>query len=102
MDFTILIIVLLLILLILAKIYDFKLKHLKEFAENEELKYNDIIKKYPSNLEEYLLNEIGKLKKLLEDYDIQISQKQEDLQKLNEEYSIKEEEYLNNIKNCKE
>lgn len=42
---------LLLILLILAKIYDFKLKHLKEFAENEELKYNDIIKKYPSNLE---------------------------------------------------
>lgn len=51
MEFIILIIVLLLILLSLAKIYDVKLKYLKEFAENEELKYNDIIKRYPSNIE---------------------------------------------------
>ena len=78
-------------------------KCLVEEKLNIILKNNqDLAEEYPSNLEEYLLNEIGKLKKLLEDYDSQIFQKQEDLQKLNEEYSIKEEEYLNNIKNCKE
>ena len=75
-------------------------KCLVEEKLNIILKNNqDLAEEYPSNLEEYLLNEIGKLKKLLEDYDSQIFQKQEDLQKLNEEYSIKEVEYLNNIKN---
>ena len=51
MEFIVLIMVLLLILLILAKIYDVKLKYLKEFAEKEEEKFNKIVKKYPSNIE---------------------------------------------------
>ena len=51
MEFIVLIMVLLLILLILAKTYDVKLKYLKEFAEKEEEKFNEIVKKYPSNIE---------------------------------------------------
>ena len=59
----------------------------------------DLSEEYSSNIEEYLLNEINKLKKLLEDYDFQIAEKQKSLQKLNEEYLIKEKQYSNNIKN---
>jgi len=62
----------------------------------------DLSDEYSSNIEEYLLNEINKLKKLLEDYDIQIAEKKETLQKLNEEYLIKEEQYSKNIKNIKD
>ena len=76
-------------------------KCLVEEKLNIILKNNqDLAEECAGNLEEYLLNEIDKLKKLIEDYDIQISQKKEVLEKLNEEYSIKEEECLNNIKNC--
>jgi hypothetical protein len=63
---------------------------------------NNYSTKSEKNRHEYLLNEINKLKKLLEDYDIQIAEKQETLQKLNEEYLIKEEQYSKNIKNIKD
>ena len=62
----------------------------------------DLTEECSNNLEEYLLKEINKLKKLLEDYDIQIAEKQELLQKLSVEYSIKEEQYSNYLKNVKE
>ena len=62
----------------------------------------DLIEESSSNLEEYLLNEINKLQQLIEDYDIQISEKNEKLSKLNEEYSIKAEEYSKNNKEFKE
>ena len=62
----------------------------------------DLNEEYSSNLEEYLLNEINKLKKLLEDYDCQISEKSETLKKLNNEYKIKEEQFSNYMNNIKE
>ena len=62
----------------------------------------DLNEEYSSNLEEYLLNEINKLKKLLEDYDCQISEKYETLKKLNNEYKIKEEQFSNYMNNIKE
>ena len=62
----------------------------------------DLNEEYSSNLEEYLLNEINKLKKLLEDYDCQISEKSETLKKLNNEYKIKEEQFSNYMDNIKE
>ena len=62
----------------------------------------DLNEEYSSNLEEYLLTEINKLNKLLEDYDSQISEKSVTLKKLNDEYKIKEEEFSNYIKSLKE
>ena len=62
----------------------------------------DLNEDYSNNLEEYLLTEINKLNKLLEDYDSQISEKSVTLKKLNDEYEIKEEEFSNYIKSLKE
>ena len=62
----------------------------------------DLYEECSNNLEEYLLNEINKLKILLQDYDNQISEKNEILYKLNDEYIVKEEQYSNNIKSLKE
>ena len=62
----------------------------------------ELTEEFSNNMEEFLLNEIIKLKKLSNDYDMQIIEKNEDLKKLNDEYLIKEKEYLNNIKQFKE
>ena len=62
----------------------------------------ELTEEFSNNMEEILLNEIIKLKKLSNDYDMQIIEKNEDLKKLNDEYLIKEKEYLNNIKQFKE
>ena len=62
----------------------------------------ELTEEFSNNMEEILLNEIIKLKKMSNDYDMQIIEKNEDLKKLNDEYLIKEKEYLNNIKQFKE
>ena len=62
----------------------------------------ELTEEFSNNMEEFLLNEIIKLKKLSNDYDMQIIEKNEDLKKLSDEYLIKEKEYLNNIKQFKE
>ena len=50
MEYIIIVLIMLFILLVLAIIFDFNLRNLKEFAESEETKFNEIIDKYPSNL----------------------------------------------------
>ena len=59
----------------------------------------DLNGEYSINLEEYLLSEINKLNKLLDDYDSQIEEKSVALKKLNDEYEIKEEQYSNYMRN---
>ena len=50
----------------------------------------------------YLLNERNKLKKLIDDYNSKIIEKNNFLQKLNEEYDIKENLYSNHMNELKE
>ena len=61
MDCLIIIFVLVISLLILAFVYDFNIKKLKEFAKSEEEKFNELTKKYPSNIEicKHILKKLG-------------------------------------------
>lgn len=60
MEYIIIIFVLLSILLILANIYDFNLRKLRNLALLEEEKFNKLTDKYPNNLDvcKYILNKI--------------------------------------------
>ena len=60
MEYIIIVLIILITLLILAIIYEFNLQKLKEFAKSEEKQFNDIMDKYPSNIEicKYLLNKL--------------------------------------------
>lgn len=51
MEYLIIISILIAVLAVLAVIYDFNLKKLKEFAKNEENRLNHLTDKYPSNME---------------------------------------------------
>ena len=62
----------------------------------------NIIDNEENELGIYLSNERNKLKKLIDDYDNKIIDKNRMLQKLNEEYNNKEIIYLNNIKELSE
>ena len=50
-EYFIISLVIIIVLLILAIVYDYNLKKLKQFAELEEKKYNKLIEKYPSNID---------------------------------------------------
>ena len=50
MEYIIIILIMLIILLILAIIFGFNLRKLKEFTESEEARFNELIDKYPSNI----------------------------------------------------
>lgn len=60
MEYIIIILILLIILLVLAKIYDFNLRKLKETVELEEKRLNKLIDKYPRNIDicKYILNKL--------------------------------------------
>ena len=78
-------------------------KCLVEEKLNIILKNNeDLNEEYSNNLEEHLLKEINKLKKLIEDYNNLIDEKNEILKNLKDDYLKKEELYSNNIQNMKE
>lgn len=53
--------VMIIILLILAIVYDYNLKKLRQLAELEEKKYNKLIDKYPSNIDicEHILKKLN-------------------------------------------
>ena len=75
-------------------------KCLVEEKLNLILKNNEDLREENSNhLEDYLLNEIDKLNQLLSSYDRQISEKNEILKKLNDEYHIKEDTNIKTIPN---
>ena len=75
-------------------------KCLVEEKLNLILKNNEDLREENSNhLEDYLLNEIDKLNQLLSSYDRQISEKNEILKKLNDEYHIKEDINIKTIPN---
>lgn len=50
-EYFIISLIMIIVLLILAIVYDYNLKKLKQFAELEEKKYNKLIEKYPSNID---------------------------------------------------
>ena len=61
MNLIIIIMLLAVMLLILAKVYDVNIKKLKQFSEYEEIKFNKMVDKYPSNIEvcKYILNKLN-------------------------------------------
>ena len=69
MEYTIIILILLIILLILAKIYDFNMKKLKEYVEFEEKKLNELTNQFPSNMDicKYVLNKLHNSKVKIEE-----------------------------------
>ena len=69
MEYTIIILILLIILLILAKIYDFNMKKLKEYVEFEEKKLNELTNRLPSNMNicKYVLNKLHNNKVKIEE-----------------------------------
>lgn len=51
MNLIIIIMILAIILLIISRVYDINIRKLKHIAEYEEEKFNEIVEKYPSNIE---------------------------------------------------
>ncbi len=51
MEYIIIVLIMIIVLPILAIVFDYNLKKLKQFTELEEKKYNKLIEKYPSNID---------------------------------------------------
>jgi hypothetical protein len=51
MNLIITIMLLFIVLLVLVKVYDINTRKLKQFVEYEEIKFNKLVEKYPSNIE---------------------------------------------------
>ena len=69
MEYTIIILILLIILLILVKIYDFNMRKLKEYVEQEEKKLKELTNQFPSNMDicKYVLNKLHNNKVKIEE-----------------------------------
>ena len=69
MEYTIIILILLIILLILVKIYDFNMRRLKEYVEQEEKKLKELTNQFPSNMDicKYVLNKLHNNKVKIEE-----------------------------------
>lgn len=69
MDYIIIVLFLIAILITLAIIYDVNIKKIKQFAENEENKFNEETNKYPPNIEicKYILKKLNNTKVKVEE-----------------------------------
>lgn len=60
MDFIIILLFLIIVLILLSIVYDINMRKIKQFAQLEETKLNELTTKYPSNIEicKYILNKL--------------------------------------------